>query len=502
MSLYDALIADPFSIRRYLAILEPYDSDLETTVPLYLSDHGFTTEPDEVPGNQYFDARLLSAISFERHLYRSGQLEGRSVPGFGTLDINNADGALDHWRSFAFDGRRARLLLGGDRFRLSDYRTVFDGTAERIEFDDDRIRLHLRDLQVLFERPLQQSLYLGTGGSEGDAGLKGRPKPLCYGRCFHVPAVLVDAATLTYQVHDGQISGIDAVFDSGLALTSGTEPPAPSHYAVDLAAGTFRLGSAPDGPVTAHVHGDAAGGGYAEDAASLMLRIAMRASGLSLIDWGAFASLTLAAPMAAGFFANQETGMLSALDDLADSIGAHFGFNRQGLFTVGRLTEPLETATESFDDSAIVSLEREPSALPIWRQKLGYARYWRPLSDGESATGLGAEARSDLTASHRYAGASDPAIQIRHKLAGDIQKDGLLATEPDAAAEAARRLALFGTARDLFRVRVKTRPYSLTLGSTIRITYPRHGLAGGRNLVLAGLSEDSAFDEAELTLWG
>ena len=226
MSLYDDLIADPFSIRRYLAILEPYDPLLETTVPLYLSDHGFTTEPDEMPGNQYFDARLLSALSFERHLYRSGQLEGRSVPGFGTLDINNADGALDDWRSFAFDGRRVRLLLGGDRFRLADYRTVFDGTAERIEFDDDRIRLHLRDLQVLFERPLQQTLYLGTGGSEGDAGLKGRPKPLCFGRCFHVPAVLVDASTLTYQVHDGQISGIDAVFDSGLALTAGTEPPA------------------------------------------------------------------------------------------------------------------------------------------------------------------------------------------------------------------------------------------------------------------------------------
>ena len=95
MSPYDDLIADPFSIRRYLAILEPYDPSRETTIPLYLSDHGFTTEPNEVPGNQYFDARLLSALSFERHLYRSGRLEGRSLPGFGTLDINNADGALD-----------------------------------------------------------------------------------------------------------------------------------------------------------------------------------------------------------------------------------------------------------------------------------------------------------------------------------------------------------------------------------------------------------------------
>jgi hypothetical protein len=502
MDAFEKLIADPFAVRRYLAILEPYDPALSATVPIHLSDHGFATEPDDSPGNSYFDARLLSALSFERHLYRSGELGGRSVPGFGTLDANNADGGLDHWRDLAFDGRRVRLLLGGNKFRLADYRTVFDGTAERIEFDDDRVRVHLRDLQVLFERPLQENLYLGTGGAEGDVALAGRVKPLCYGRCLHLPAVLIEAATLTYQVHDGPVEAIDAVFDSGVALTSGTAPPAAGHYTPDLPAGTFRLGSAPEGPVTAHVRGDASSGGYVEDAASLMLRIGMRAPELSDIDWTAFADLTIAAPMATGFFGSEETSLLAALDAVADAAGAHFGFDRNGRFTAGRLSEPEAEAAENFDQSAILSLEREPAALPLWRLRLGYGRYWRVLSEGESAAVLDIGTRTALAEAYRYAEASDNAVRTRHRLARDLQQDSLISSGTDAAAEALRRLALFGTARDVFRVRVKTRPYSLALGTTIRLKYPRHGLAGGRNLVLVGLSEDSAFDEAELILWG
>ena len=278
-------------------------------------------------------------------------------------------------------------------------------------------------------------------------------------------------------------------------------PPGPVTFCSGPFASTFRLGSAPNGPITAHVKGDATGGSYAEDAASLMPRIAMRSSGLSLINRGAFAALALAAPMATGFFAARETTLLSALDILADSIGAHFGFDRQGQFTVGRLTGPQETAGEFPDESDIISLEREPSALPIWRQKIGYARYWRSLSDSESAAALDAEARSDLAEPHRYADASDPAIQTHHKLADDAQRDGLLATEADAATEAARRLA-FSEKRGTCSSKIKNSALQPFLGTTIRISYPRHGLAAGRTLVLVGLSEDSAFNEAELTLWG
>ena len=74
MSLYDDLIADPFSIRRYLAILEPYDPSRETTVPLYLSDHGFTTEPDEVPAQPVF--RCPAALGAQ---FRTASLSQRKV---------------------------------------------------------------------------------------------------------------------------------------------------------------------------------------------------------------------------------------------------------------------------------------------------------------------------------------------------------------------------------------------------------------------------------------
>ena len=43
---------------------------------------------------------------------------------------------------------------------------------------------------------------------------------------------------------------------------------------------------------------------------------------------------------------------------------------------------------------------------------------------------------------------------------------------------------------------------AVRIGSTVRVTYPRYGLAAGRNMVLVGVSEDWAAGRWVLTLWG
>lgn len=502
MPSFEQLISDPFAAKRYLAILEPYDPTSGATLALHLADRPFTSEPDDDPPDTHFEPRLASALNFERHLFAGGRIEGRSIPGFGSLEINNADGGLDGWQRLGFDGRRIRLLLGGDGFRLADHRVVFDGTAEQIEFDDALIRVRLRDLQVHFERPLQQSVYAGTGGSEGGESLKGRPKPVTFGRCHHVEPVLVDAATLLYQVHDGPIEDIPAAFDMGIALIRTAGPPAAGEYRVDAAAGTLTLGAAPAGTVTAHVLGDSTGGVYVEDAAGLIARIARERAGIEDRDDDAFAAIALAAPAAVGLHAADGPDLIAALDRLAGSIGGHFGFDRSGRLTIGRLVAPAGPVAAEFGPAEILEIEREATPLPIWRQRIGYRRYWRCLSDGGVAAGIAPEERADLARDLRYETAETPAIRARHPLAGDEARETLLANGADAAAEAARRLALFGTARDLFKVRVKTQPYTLDLGLAVRLTYPRYGLAAGRVLAIVGMVEDSAVNEITLSLWG
>lgn len=260
MSAFDDLIADPLARRRYLVILEPYHPALETTVPHYFSDDGFVTAPTDMPSNTYFDPRLLAALNFERQLFAGGRLSGRSVPGAGTLQLNNADGALDPMTALAFDGRRVRVLLGGEDFAYAGFKTIFDGTADGVEFDDVTVTVRLRDLQSRFEAGIARGIYGGTGGLDGRSGLKDREKPLAFGRVYHVPAVLVDPSALIYQVHDGPIEDVDAVYDAGLALTKVSGAPSAGQFSVDTASGTFRLSASAAGTVTADVRGDRVGG--------------------------------------------------------------------------------------------------------------------------------------------------------------------------------------------------------------------------------------------------
>ena len=194
--------------------------------------------------------------------------------------------------------------------------------------------------------------------------------------------------------------------------------------------------------------------------------------------------------------------LVDLLDTLVEAIGGHYGFDRAGRLTVGRVEAPAAAADAEFDSMQILEIERVAVARPIWRQKLGYARYWRTLDASGVAGSVNAETRADLAEGFRYATADDPAIKVRHLLAEEAVRDTVLALATDAASEAARRLALFGADRDALRVRLKTQPFALDLGLTVRIRYPRYGLAAGRNLLVVGMTEDAAVNEVTLDLWG
>lgn len=505
MSRFDTLVADTSADRRYLVALEPYDPAAGTTVSLHFSDHGFVSAPGDDPPDAWFAPRLVTALNFERQLFADGRLGGRSVPGFGVLSLNNADGGLDHLAGYAWDGRRVRVWLGGGGFALAEFGLIFDGTAEQLTFDDLRIALRLRDLQSRFEVDVARADYGGTGGSDGRIGLKGRPKPLAFGRVFRVPPVLVDPALLLYQVHDGPIADVDAVYDRGVPLTRVAGAPDAGQFAVDAASGTFTLGASPAGSVTADVRGDASGGQFVETVPALLRRIATSRAGFvdpDDLDTAAFAAAGGQMPASVGLFVEGPALLADLLDALVDSVGGHYGFDRSGRLTVGRVDPPNGDAVAEFTAREILEVGRVPVARPVWRHRIGYRRYWRLLDADAVAGAVDDEARADLGERFRFETAESPAIRTRHLLAEEAVRETALADVAGAAAEAARRLAMFGGDRDGFRVRLKTQPFVLDLGQVVRITYPRYGLSEGRDVVVVGMVEDSAVNEVTLDLWG
>lgn len=245
----------------------------------YFSSHGHVTRPDDDPPDTWYEPRIDNALTFTRALVDGDRIGGRSVPGFGDVVLRNEDGALDPLRGWGWAGRSIRIELGGPGFARDEFGVIFDGLTETVAFDDASLRIQVSDLQVLIEQPFWSACYLGSGGREGGADLKGRRKPLCWGRRRNiepVPLGIVDGR-LVYQFHDGPVAAYDPawhrVYDRGMALSYVAGPPGAAQWSLDADGGCLILGGSPSGIVTADVLGGEDGLGFVAATADIIRRL-------------------------------------------------------------------------------------------------------------------------------------------------------------------------------------------------------------------------------------
>lgn len=336
---------------------------------------------------------------------------------------------------------------------------------------------------------------------EAGASLEGRPKPLCFGKCLNVTPVQVNPAQLLYQVHDGPIQAVEKVYDNGIALTVTT------HYTVDPLRGTFKLNQAPVGAITADVLGDTLGAyGYLESVSAVAHRVVTTFGPLTDadLDYPTFTALHNANTAVVGLYVTEPATILQVLDELVNSIGAFYGFNRNGLFEVGLFTAPSASAPvgASFGPAEILEIEPLPTELPAWRQRVGYEKNWTVQSGDSLAGGVTADRKAFLAEEMRVAVAADPAVKQAFLLAADPEPlPTLLHAKSAAEAEAARLLAFYGVRREMYRVTVKTQPYKLDLGDQVALDYTRFGLAG-RLFRIVGLEERADVNRVTMELWG
>src|SRR3546814_6612107 len=97
---------------------------------------------------------------------------------------------------------------------LFPYTTLF----RSLTWSEGKIVLGLRDRHALFQRPLITATYGGTGDEDGDSTVVGVPKPQGYGQISNAEGVLINSGLLIWQLHDGEISAVDAVRDKGVEI--------------------------------------------------------------------------------------------------------------------------------------------------------------------------------------------------------------------------------------------------------------------------------------------
>lgn len=103
---------------------------------------------------------------------------------------------------------------------------------------------------------------------------------------------------------------------------------------------------------------------------------------------------------------------------------------------------------------------------------------------------------------YRSVTATDAAVQTKHPLATELTYNTFLANETDATAFGQNILDLRKVERMTWSCYVNRQNYSLEVGDTITVTYPRFGLAAGKNFIVKRVKRDSNLLYDELTLYG
>lgn len=507
----------------YTAEVTVWNADTDAEETHYFSTDAFVTGAADTPAHTAFLPRIQQPALIQRACFTQGATGGASKVGYGELVLANNDGGLDTLIDRGFDGRDVVIRYGRQGAAYPDgWSTVLTGTMLPPSWEWTQLALRLRDQLEALSNDLQPNRYAGDNslpaGLEGVDDLKDRPKPLCYGTVYNIPAVLVNSSRLIYQVNDGAVNAISAVYDRGAALTAGTaysdqadmETHAPSagYYRAWLAGGYFRLGSTPAGLITADVTQGAAASN--RTTAQVLQALTLQAG----IDSGDIASADVTALDSAssdevGIWIDQDVTALAAMDTVAEAAGAWYGFDATGQLRMAQLQAPSGEPVAELTAWNLIGLQLQSTAdgansIPPWRVEVRYAQNYS-VQATDLAGSVTAARRGWLEKAYRVEAAEDTDVQTAHPLSEPLIVDTPLISQSDAQAEAARRLALFGVRRD--RVQAVVRLDSeilttLTLGAVVQVTYPRYGYDGGRLLRILALQLDLRRNQAELTLWG
>lgn len=498
----------------YLVEIVAATDSIGATTTLYFSSDGFVTSGSDTPANTYFEPYIKQPALMSRSISTTGQ----SKVGYGELVLTNIDGSLDYLIDYGFDGRSITIRYGLNTSAYpAGFTTVLVGTMEQPEFRWKEVSIKIRDRQdELASKQLQTTKYTGSNslpaGLEGVAGdIKGQPKPVLYGQVFNIEPVFVNTSRLIFQVNDGAVNSVDAVYDRGVALTAGaaytdqtdmeTNAPSAGQFRAWLGGGYVRLGSSPTGIITADVTQGAAVSN--RTVAQIVKSIAIDRGGVVSgdIDSGDVTALDTANSSVVGIYVKDETDISSALDELTNSIGAWWGFDSLGKLRMARLVVPSGTPVETFTESEIVDIDRS-GELPAYTVKLKYKKFY-VVQDSDLAGAVTDARRAELKQDFREVVSTDSNILDKHLLASEKEFVTLLVDATAAQTEADRLLAMYKLRQDYFEIRTRDVDiqYSIELGDVVEVAVSRFGLSGGELFVVTGIESDLKRNEYKLRLW-
>ncbi|MCB2188381.1 MAG: hypothetical protein KQJ78_18325 [Deltaproteobacteria bacterium] len=339
---------------------------------------------------------------------------------------------------------------------------------------------------------------------------EGKPRPITLGYCRDIPLVLFEDVQRFYMFHEGlrhQHPRLTGTFRMAFAEAtsgwhfrpSGREGDAVSYVELDGdPIGNPTLTFTPSGLL-----GPGEGCALEEIVQTIITDYVEKMHGVSIatdIEAGLFTEYF-------GIHLDSQSNALDVLSSLTHGILCLFGFDREGVFHLRKLSPPEDGApVMEFDDdhdTFTVSAEVEPR---IYSQaRIGYGLNYS--HGGEIDSTVDATTRAYGDRDYLWQEVKDDTIKAKFPLATVAEFGTCLADTPTASPSGAETLAqeyldLFGARRLILTLETTLPAMLLDLGNVVKVTRSRWGLEAGRNLVVLGLSEDHEKGHLTLKLWG
>lgn len=477
----------------------------------YLSTHPFVAAPtDDIP-NQIYNAWIKEIPSFEQSM--SDVFMGRTTANVGEVVVDASSGETDDWiLQRDWIGRSITLRVGDASWPRADFRLIWSGVIADLKMrGTNELAFVVRDMQHLLNQPLQAAKF--------ESGpMLGQPVPTLFGTVFNVPCVLISESISsgTYQFNDGPVASVPQIRAGGVAYGSAT---------VDLFAGTFTTAALIRFPMTADVVGATVGSSALDNASDLIKHLVVDRGYLTIdqIDVDSFAVLKAQCPQKIGYaFPPADAMIYEAVDEICNTVGAYTAMTRGGKLYVKRF----DLSGASVMDIGVNDIVERGFALdrvlpPVGQIRIGAKKNNSPAHNlnPDSFAGLTPTAVQKNKMLHWATGVEDnedqatlmktrklPTANNQGGGGGGIveEQDGtipsLFVNAADAQAEAARRMALWGVRRYVFKVTCWVAPLTLKLGDVVTITHPRWGFAAGKNATIIKLRERLSRKQTELSV--
>jgi len=211
----------------WLVEVDAYDPDTRSVIQVRYSLGSKTPKYD----GKHWPARLASAPTFSAVLFDTDPTDvSGTFRAVSPISILIGDGDNDDLRGYSFEGRDITIYRGQEGDTFAQFDTVMQAKVERVSWTREEFTMEVSDFSALLSVPAQENTYGGTGGTDGNADLKGLPKPRVLGRPRNVEPTLLDPESGLYQVSDGAMSAVDAVYAGAAELTLKSDSAASLEY--------------------------------------------------------------------------------------------------------------------------------------------------------------------------------------------------------------------------------------------------------------------------------